>query len=242
MNFIYNAVLNGWTVTKIDDNSFKLSDAGIGGTSLTNFNENKFVNLKSAGIGTQIFKYPDIVATIEYLGFKDATNISSGQKVIANITPVVKGEISNVYLFEKGTGYGSTILNFENSPIISIKNGSDGSPPELVPIINSSTGGISTVSVGKSGTDYYSTPIIEVVDSLGIGNGAKLRAVMNELDGELTGSIDRVEVISAGIGYSESTTSIRVTPSGVNAVLSANVRSLNVNNNQKYGVRIIFYY
>ena len=58
---------------------------------------------------------------------------------------------------------------------------------------------------------------------------------MNELDGELTGSIDRVEVISAGIGYSESTTSIRVTPSGVNAVVSANVRSLNVNNNQKYG-------
>ena len=224
-----------YMVTKIDNNSFKLSDAGIGGTSIINFNENKFVNLETSGIGTQIFKYPDIVATIEYLGFKDATNISSGQKVIANITPVVKGEISNVYLLEKGTGYGSTILNFENSPIISIKNGSDGSPPELVPIIDTSTGGISTVSVGKSGTDYYSTPIIEVVDSLGIGNGAKLRAVMNQLDGELTGSIDRVEVINAGIGYSESTTSIRVTASGVNAVLSANVRSLNVNNNQKYG-------
>ena len=36
------------------------------------------------------------------------------------------------------------------------------------------------------------------------------------------------------VGYSESTTSIRVTPSGVGGVISANVRSLNVNNNLKY--------
>ena len=41
--------------------------------------------------------------------------------------------------------------------------------------------------------------------------------------------------IKASPAPAESTTSIRVTASGVNAVLSANVRSLNVNNNQKYG-------
>ena len=57
-----------------------------------------------------------------------------------------------------------------------------------------------------------------------------------DIEGELTGSIRSIEVVSAGIGYSESTTSIRVTPSGVNGgVISANVRSLNVNNNLKYG-------
>ena len=62
------------------------------------------------------------MATVEYLGIG-----TLDQKVIANITPVVKGEISDVYLLEKGSGYGSSILNFENSPIVKIKNGSDGS-------------------------------------------------------------------------------------------------------------------
>ncbi len=221
-----------YVVTKVDGDSFKLSDAGIGGTSLVNFNQKKFVNFESTGIGTQIFKYPDIVATVEYLGI----GTFGSEKVIANITPVVKGEISDIYLLEKGSGYGSSILNFENSPIIKIKNGSDGSIPELKPVINSITGGISTVSIGNSGSKFFSTPVVEVIDSLGIGNGAKLRVVMSELDGELTGSVNRVEVISAGIGYSESTTSIRVTPSGIGGVISANVRSLSVNNNLKYSL------
>ena len=220
-----------YLVTRIDSDSFKLSDAGIGGTSLVNFNQKIFTNFESTGIGTQIFKYPDIVATVEYLGIG-----SFGTELVnANITPVVKGEISDVYLLKKGSGYGSSILNFENSPIIKIKNGTDGSTPEIKPIINSITGGISTVSIGNSGTNYFSTPVIEVIDSLGIGNGAKLRVVMNKQNGELTGSIDHVEVISAGIGYSETTTSIRVIPSGVNGLISANVRVLNVNNNLKYG-------
>ena len=220
-----------YIVTKIDDNSFKLSDAGIGGTSSVNFNQKIFTSLESTGIGTQTFRYPDIVATVEYLG----VGPFGSQLVNANITPVVKGEISDVYLLEKGLGYGSSILNFENSPIVKIKNGADGATPELKPIINSVTGGISTVSIGNSGNAYYSTPVVEVIDSLGIGNGAKLRVVMNKQDGDLTGSIDHVEVVSAGIGYSESTTSILVTPSGVGGLISANVRSLNVNNNLKYG-------
>ena len=225
-----------YIVSKIDDNSFKLSDAGIGGTSLSNFNENKFVNLETAGIGTQTFKYPDIVATIDYVGLKTATNLTSGDKVSAVITPVVRGEISNVYLHEKGTGYGSTILNFENNPIITIKNGSTGVVPELKAVVNSNTGGISTISIGNTGSGYFSTPNVEIVDSLGIGNGAKLRVIMNKNnEDDLTGSIKSVEIVSAGIGYSESTTSIRITPAGVGGVISANVRILNVNNNRKYG-------
>ena len=219
-----------YIVTKIDSNSFKLSDAGIGGTSFVNFNQKIFTSLESTGIGTQTFKYPDIVATVEYLG----VDTFESKLVNANITPVVKGEISDIYLIKKGSGYGSSILNFENSPIVKIRNGSDGTTPELKPVINSVTGGISTVSIGNSGTAYYSTPVVEVIDSLGIGNGAKLRVVMNKHGGDLTGSIDRVEVVSAGIGYSESTTSIRVTPSGTGGLISANVRSLNVNNNLKY--------
>ena len=50
-----------------------------------------------------------------------------------------------------------------------------------------------------------------------------------------TGSFESFEVVSAGIGYSDSTTSLKITPSGKNAVITANVRELNVNNTFKYG-------
>ena len=82
-----------YIVTKIDSNSFKLSDAGIGGTSFVNFNQKIFTSLESTGIGTQTFKYPDIVATVEYLGI----DTFESKLVNANITPVVKGEISDIY-------------------------------------------------------------------------------------------------------------------------------------------------
>ena len=224
-----------YIVTRVDDDSFKLSNAGIGGTSLSDYNQNIFVDLQSTGIGTQTFKYPNIEAFVEYVNIQTSTVLSGGQQVRATITPVVKGEISDLYLHQKGTGYGSTILNFENNPVVNIKNGSAGSLPELTPILNTIVGSISTVGIGYSGSGYFSTPDLEVVDSLGIGNGAKLRAIMNQDEnGELTGSLSSIEVVSAGIGYSESTVSIRVIPSGNNAVISASVRKLHINNTLKY--------
>ena len=51
--------------------------------------------------------------------------------MVANITPIVRGEISDVYLHENGTGYGSTILNFENNPVVTIKNGSDATKSRI---------------------------------------------------------------------------------------------------------------
>ena len=229
-----------YIVTRVDDDSFKLSNAGIGGTSLSDYNQNIFVDLQSTGIGTQTFKYPNIEAFVEYVNIQTSTVLSGGQQVRATITPVVKGEISDLYLHQKGTGYGSTILNFENNPVVNIKNGSAGSLPELIPILNTIVGSISTVGMGFSGSGYFSTPDLEVVDSLGIGNGAKLRAIMNQDEnGELTGSLSSVEVVSAGIGYSESTVSIRVIPSGNNAVISASVRKLHINNTLKYGEKFL---
>ena len=225
-----------YMVTRIDNNTFKLSDAGIGGTTLSNYNQKIFVDLQSAGIGTQTFKYPDIKAFVEYVGVTTGTVIQgTNRQVVAEITPVVKGEISDLYLHEKGTGYGSQILNFENNPLVTIKNGANASIAELTPIIDVNTGGISTVTIDNKGSGYFSTPDLEVVDSLGIGNGAKLRAIITEKDGQLTGSVSSVEIISAGIGYSASTTSIQVKPSGNGAVITTNVRELNVNNTLKYG-------
>ena len=100
-----------YLVKTIDNNSFKLSNAGIGGTSLSNYNQSIFVDLQSTGIGTQTFKYPDIEAFVEYVGIKTASDITSGQQVQANITPIVRGQISDVYLYEKGSGYGLSLIH-----------------------------------------------------------------------------------------------------------------------------------
>ncbi|MEC8551547.1 MAG: hypothetical protein VXY93_13710, partial [Pseudomonadota bacterium] len=91
-----------YIVKKIDDNVFKLANAGIGGTSTIDFDREKYVNFSSNGVGYQVFEYPEIKVNIE---------VSYGSTVTGTftLTPVVKGEISDCYLYENGTNYGSTI-------------------------------------------------------------------------------------------------------------------------------------
>ena len=227
-----------YLVKTVGNNSFKLSNAGLGGTSLSNYNQSIFVDLQSTGIGTQTFKYPDIEAFVEYVGIKTASDITSGQQVQANITPIVRGQISDVYLYEKGSGYGSNTLNFEQNPNISLQNGSQtgSAKPEIKIIINPNTGGLDSVSIGYTGSGYFSTPTLTVEDSSGLGIGAKIRPIMyKDNNGNLTGEFSSFEIVSAGIGYSESTTKVKITPTGKNAVITANVRELHVNNTLKYG-------
>ena len=86
-------------------------------------------------------------------------------------------------MYEKGSGYGSNVLNFEQNPNISIENGSQtGSKnPEIVAIvINPNTGGLDSVSIGFSGSGYFSTPTVTIEDSSGSGVGAKVRPVMSK--------------------------------------------------------------
>jgi len=103
-------------VLKNDNNSFRLADAGIGATITNNYSRNNYVKLESVGSGYHIFKYPEIQVNV---------NVSYGNTSVGVITatPLVKGSIIDAYLYEKGTGYGSTIVNFEKKPVISIKNG-----------------------------------------------------------------------------------------------------------------------
>ena len=215
-----------YKILKINDNQFGLANAGLGGTDSTNFEQSNFVSFTTAGIGTQTFKYPDIKASIEYIQV-------GGAKTTELIIPVVRGEINDILLTGKGVGYGSTILNFERKPNIKIKNGKNA---VISVFTNPSTTGITSVSVAAGGTEYFSTPTLEVIDTSGLGNGARLKAVLGKTSaGELNGKIDNVVIIRSGIGYSADSTSVRVIPAGKNAVLSANVRLLNVNNNEKYG-------
>jgi hypothetical protein len=205
---------NQYYVLTNDKNSFRLCDAGVGGTITTNFNQQKIVKFSSTGSGLQQFKYPDVEVSLTFttVGLGTITQI---QTITA--TPVIKGSISDLYLYESGTGYGSTTLNFHKKPIITIKNGTDA---KIEPIVVN--GLINDINIQFGGVDYFSIPELKVVDPKGSGSGAKLRAVISN------GKITDVEIIQKGIGYSSSTV-INVVSSGKNAVLDLNVRDLTVN-------------
>jgi hypothetical protein len=209
-------------VLKNDDNSFRLCDAGIGGTDISNYNRKNYIKFSSIGSGYQYFSYPDISVFIQYTPVGFGTTSQQIQSLVA--TPVVKGNIIDAYVYESGTGYGSTILNFQKKPLISIKTGNEA---KLKPIIIN--GQINAVNIQYGGVEYYSTPNLIITDLTGSGSGADLRAIITNQ------KITDVKIINPGIGYSSTSTIIKVNPSGSNAILDPSIRSLTVNNNVKFG-------
>ena len=200
---------NSYQVIKIDDNSFRLANAGVGGTSTYDYNRGKYVNLESIGTGYQTFKYPDIKVNVD---------VSYGSTVTGtfNCTPIITGGFTGSYLYEEGTNYGSTILNHQKNPKVNIKTGKKGAIKCLVV-----DGKIGSVTVTNKGEDYYSVPEIEVEGS---GSGAILRPVITNR--QLTDVI----IINAGIGYSTANTNVYVKSRGINGKLESRDRELTLNN------------
>jgi hypothetical protein len=220
------STLSQYYILKNDGNSFRLCDAGIGGTNPSNYNRKNYTKFSSTGSGYQYFNYPDISVSIQYTSVGFGTTTQGYQTLVA--TPKVRGSIIDAYLYETGTGYGTTILNFERSPSISIKNGKEA---QLKPIIINGT--INSVNIQYGGLEYYSIPDLIVTDSTGQGSGAELRPVITN------GKITDVKVINTGIGYSSTSTTIQVKPSGSNAVFKSSIRSLTVNNNFRFGNELL---
>ena len=204
---------NKYFVLKKDDNSFRLCNAGSSGTERFRFNRKKFVNIDSVGSGYQYFKYPEVKVEIQYT--------TKGSSSINDIitTPVVKGKLVDAYLYNKGTGYGSNILNHNTSPKVSVQNGKDASIGVFI-----SNGSILSSFISNPGSEFNSVPDLIVEDSSGSGVGAELRAEISD------GKISNVIVVNSGFGYSNNTTSVKVVPSGSNIIIRTNVRSLTVNN------------
>ena len=207
---------NQYYIIKIDDNTFRLSNAGIGGTYRSEYERKKYVNLGSVGSGYQTFKYPNIEVIVQY------SIIGSGIGNTLTSTPIVRGNIVDAYLYGSGTGYGSTVLNFHKKPIITIKNGADAN---LVPIITN--GRIGNVNIQYGGSEYYSTPELNVVSDT--GSGAILRPIISN------GKIIEVVIINSGINYDSRDTTIKVISAGKNAILDSNVRSLTLDNHYRFG-------
>ena len=205
-----------YIISKVDDNSFKLADAGIAGTSTSDYERGKFVDLQSTGSDDHVFKYPDIKVNIE---------VSYGSTVTGtfNITPIVLGGITDVYLCEEGTNYGSSILNHQVVPEIKVQNGRNG---ELKPIIVN--GKVDSVAVVNKGSEYFSAPEVVITDTSG-GSGAVVRPIIQD------GKIQDAVVVQSGIGYSSLTVDANVLPRGMNAAFSARVRSLTLNDAGRFG-------
>ena len=215
-------VISGLTTTssyyvmKVDNNSFKLANAGVGGTSRIDFERGKFVNLTSTGTGYQTFKYPEIKVNVE-VGYAGTVTGSF------NITPVVTGSFTGAYLYEEGTDYGSKILNNVSRPNVEIQSGRFA---EVRPLI--SNGKVIDVVVVEQGENYNSNPEIKITSTEN-GAGASARPVIEN------GKLVDVIVINAGIGYSALTTEATVHPRGVGGNFSTNVRTLQVNERNRIG-------
>jgi hypothetical protein len=217
---------NQYYILKIDDDTFRVCNAGVAGTDTSDFDRRDYVKFSTTGSGYQYFAYPSISVSVKYNPVGFGTNTQSYQEIVA--TPTVRGSIQNIYLYEKGTGYGSTILNYQDSPTVTIKNGKNAS---LIP--NITNGQIVSVNIQYGGDEYYSIPDLIITDSTGSGSGAKLRPII------VGGKITDVKVVSAGIGYSSTSTSILVKSAGINALLNPKIRDLTVNNNVKFGNEIL---
>lgn len=208
-------------VSKLDEDSFRLYNAGLGGTDATNYSRKSNVLFTGIGSGYQYFSYPPITVTANIV----PVGIGSSTPTSLTATASVRGKIIDVYLYENGTGYGSNILNLEKKPLIKVKKGSDA---KFTPVVIN--GRIESVNVAYGGYNYYSVPDVEVQ---GTGDGCIVRPVIKN------GKIVSAVVVNPGFGYTASNLSFKITPAGSDAVFEASVRSLTVNSNFKYGDEVI---
>ena len=205
---------NQYKIQKIDSDTFRVIDIGVGGTITTDSVRDKYTNLTDVGSGYHVFQYPpiEITANISYEGGVTGT---------FTFTPLVTGEIVDAYLYETGTGYGTTTLNLHKKPTINV---SEGKNAQFLPIILN--GKVVDVQVLNGGTGYKSTPELVIEDT--VGTGAIIRPVMTN------GKITDVVVINEGIGYNENTAIIKVKSRGFGAKFDTRVRKLHVNDAERF--------
>ena len=207
-------------IYKVDDSTLKLSDAGIGGTITSEFERLDFVNLTSAGVGTHTIKYPDITTevVVSYASTIQGTVVA---------TPVIRGEISQVYV-EDGGYYGSDIVDFQKNPKVEPVIGFGG---KIKPIIVD--GSVTSVQLLSRGRFYSDAPDLKVIDSSGSGEGAILRAIVED------GEIRDIVIINGGVEYGETTTTVKVVEPARDAILVPRIRDLTINLYARFGFEVL---
>jgi sorbitol-specific phosphotransferase system component IIA len=208
-----------YIVTKVDEDSFKLSNIGINTTEKDFYYKTKqYIDFNSVGSGVHEFNYPPIQVTISGI-----TGISTVSNFNGNciIQPIFRGSIKSIFLVDGGSNYGTPdILDYDRKPRFTLNSGSNA---QLNPIIIN--GRISQVLVLNSGTGFNCPPDIKVISGTGIG--AVLTPVISN------GRLIEVKVINGGFNYNQNDTSIIINPAGKNCNLNFKIKSWNVNLKKK---------
>ena len=202
-------------VTRVDGDSFRLSPVGVGTTVAKDFyfTTKQHINITGQGTGTHSFNYEPIEVKVD--GVIGITTFS-GQDFDAKLQPIVRGEITGVSLSNNGIGYGSSeIIGDNRQPLFTFNRGSGAI---LEPVVINGT--IIEVVIKSGGSGYNSPPSLTV---LGDGEGAELVPVITN------GAITDVEIANSGYNYTNSKTSISITPAGSGAALQASIKNWVIN-------------
>ena len=125
-------------VKKIDDDNFRLSN---------DKNLNTFISLTNDGLGTHVFQDPPIYVDISGRQGINTTNASA--------TPIIRGEVKDVHVYDKGSDYGSTVINDNYKATIEVVEGKN---VFIQPFIVN--GRIDQIIVKFGGENFFSTPDI----------------------------------------------------------------------------------
>ena len=193
---------NEYFVDKIDDHSFRLSDTK---ELLT------FISLNDNGLGTHVFQDPPI--SVDISGRQGISTIN------ATATPIIRGKITAVHVSEKGSDFGSTVINDNFKPVIQPTVGKNAF---LQPFIVN--GQVDQIIIKNGGEDFFSADIV----ILGDGIGAKAKANITN------GVITSIDMITKGANYTqEQTTAVARTP-GEGAIFSSEVKKWTINQVERY--------
>ncbi len=190
-------------VDKISDDKFRVS------TSKTLADYIKFTN---NGLGVHVFQDPPI--SIDISGRQGITTSN------ATATPIIRGKVTAVHVNEKGSDWGSTVINDNFKPVIETVVGAKAFIQPF--IVN---GQVDQIIVKHGGEQFWSTPDIVIT---GDGVGAKAKAVVSN------GTITRIDMIDKGVGYTQEQTIARAKTPGDDAIFSSNIKTWTVNQVERY--------
>ena len=204
---------SNYYVSVVDVNKFKLSLAGVG-TNISNqdYLNKKYISFSNTGVGTHTISYPPITIQVESISIGSTTVIEPV------FEPIVLGNISDVYLENGGSGYGTAeIINFHRRPDVGIT--SVRSEVVLKPIVLN--GSIVDVKIVSSGRGYRKDSDIIIGGS---GNFAEIVPIISD-DGRLSA----LNIINSGVGYASSNTTVTLVNRGTKAKFLASVRKWSIN-------------
>ena len=194
---------NQYYIDKVDDDNFRLSN---------NKTLSSFISLTDDGLGTHVFQDPPISVDIS-----GRQGISTSN---ATASPIIRGTITSVHVSEKGSDFGSSVINDNYRPIIEPVVGKNAF---LQPFIVN--GQVDQIIIKHGGENFFSTPDIII---LGDGVGCKAKANVSN------GSIVSIDIITKGAGYSQPQTTASAKTPGESAIFSSNIRSWTINQVERY--------